>query len=510
MQSENLLTLDGSGLSPQALHEVAQGGRKVVLASDVMTRLGRDRAVVDRHVDAGDPVYGLTTGLGSKSTEALPRDQLAAFSLQTLRGRAQALGHPLPVPLARAVLVARLNGLCAGGSGASPAVAECLAACLNAGVTPVISETGSVGASDLCVQAVMGLALTGEGEMYFQDECLPAIDALRQADIPPLELGPKDGLVLCSSSAFSTGLAAMGQVAVLRSLQSAQIAAAMTMEGFRANCSPLREEALRARPQPGQITAGEELRSLLAGGLLLEPGAARRLQDPLSIRCLAQTHGAVYGALEFLGGPLNADLNGSSDNPLLTDKGEMISNGNFQAPLLGIALDAVARALAGLATASLARIARLLSPAMSGLPRFLSLGGSESAGFAPLMKPAEALVGEIVQFANPAPMANSASAEGVEDILTHTPISALKLLRLTDKLNHLIAIELLTAVQAVELAEPERIAPRLVEACEKVREVSPALEQDRPLGREIESIAGSLITTGRMLAVVDNGRNPMV
>lgn len=473
----------------------------VALAPEVSARLLRDRAVVDKYVAAGDPIYGLTTGLGSKSTEALPREELAAFSLQTLRGRAQALGDPLPVPLARAVLVARLNGFCAGGSGVSPAVAESLLACLNKAVTPIIPETGSVGASDLCVQAVMGLALTGEGEMFLEGERLPAMEALKRSGIEPLHLGPKDGLALCSSSAFSAGSAAMSQVSALRALKCAQVAAALTMEGFRANASPLRDEALRARPQPGQITAGEELRVLLSGGLLLESGNARRLQDPLSIRCLAQTHGAVYATLDFLSATLDAELNGSSDNPLLTEAGEMISNGNFQAPLLGTALDSVARALAGLATASLARIARLLSPELSGLPRFLSLGGSASAGFAPVIKPAEALLGEIMHLANPAPLANSASAEGVEDILTHTPFSALKLLRLLDKLDHLIAIELLASVQAVELAKPIRIAPGLAKVMTQVRRVSPPLETDRPLGKEVEAIAKKMIAPGHLLEV---------
>lgn len=502
MPSEKTHRLTGKNLSPQDLYDIAEGGCGVVFAPEVLARLQRDRAVVDRHVDAGDPVYGLTTGLGAKSTEALPRDQLAAFSLQTLRGRAQAFGDPLPLPLARAVMAARLNGFCAGGSGASPRVVEHLLACLNANLTPVIPETGSIGASDLCVQAVMGLALIGEGEMFLEGERLPALEAMRRAEVPALELGPKDGLALCSSSAFSTGLSAMGQVAALRSLQSAQVAAAMTMEGFRANCSPLRDEALRARPQPGQVSAGEELKALLAGGLLLEPGHARRLQDPLSIRCLAQTHGAVYGALSFLAGPLEAELNSSSDNPLLTDTGEMISNGNFQAPLLGLALDTLARALAGLATASLARLARLLSPAVSGLPRFLTRGGSESAGFAPLTKPAESLLGDILGLSNPAPITNSSSAEGIEDILTHTPLSALKLHKLLRKLDHLIAIELLAAVQAVELAKPERIAPRLWEVKKRVREVSPPVTQDRPLGREIEMIAADLISSGQLAATV--------
>lgn len=501
MDPDKLVTLTGKDLAPRQLDRIAKGEAKVALAPEVKAVLLRDRAVVDRHVEGGEPVYGLTTGLGSKSTEALPREELAAFSLQTLRGRAQALGDPLTVSMARAVLVARLNGLCVGGSGASLAVAESLLACLNKAVTPVIPQTGSVGASDLCVQAVMGLALTGEGGMFFEGDRLPAMEALERAGIEPLKLGPKDGLALCSSSAFSAGLAAMGQVSALRALRSTQVAAAMTMEGFRANASPLRVEALEARPQPGQIAAGEELRTLLNGSLLLEPGNARRLQDPLSIRCVAQTHGAVYATLDFLAATLDAELNGASDNPLLTEAGEMVSNGNFQTPLLGIALDSVARALAGLATASLARIARLLSPELSGLPRFLSLGGSGSAGFAPVIKPAEALLGEILHLANPAPLVNSASAEGVEDILTHTPLSALKLMQLLDKLDHLIAIELLVSVQAVELGKPQRIATGLVDVMFQIRGFSPPLETDRPLGREIETIVREMIAPGHLLEV---------
>jgi histidine ammonia-lyase len=291
------LALTGHDLTPETVAQVARRDRAVALAPAALERMAAARAVVERHLEQDRPVYGLTTGLGARVTHRLPREVLSEFSRLTILGRSNAVGPRLPRDVVRALMLVRLNGLLAGGAGAAPAVAEAIAALLARGLTPVMPSIGSIGAGDLCVLAHLGLALIGEGEIEVEGRARPAAEALADAGLAPLTLGPKDGL----GAAYET----------------AQIAAALSMEGFRANLSPLDPRAAAARPAPGQAEAAAGLRRLLAGGALTEAGAARRLQDPISLRCVSQVHGSLKAALAFAGQALGPELNGAADNPLV-------------------------------------------------------------------------------------------------------------------------------------------------------------------------------------------------
>lgn len=490
------LMLTGRALTPADVETVALG-RKVQVAPEAAAAMQRGRAVVERYFDEGLPAYGLTTGLGMRATELLSRDEAAAFSYHTVRGRAQAVGEPLSVAEVRAAMLVRLNTMLTGEAGASPHVAQALADALNAGFTPVMPRTGSIGAGDLVVMAGMAHALIGEGEAFVDGERLPAAEALKKAGLKPLELGPKDGLALCNNPSHSVASAALALAKARRVLDAANAAAALSMEGFRANLSPLAPAANRARPQPGQMETAALLMRLLEGSGLHEPGAARRLQDPISIRSVAQIHGSVLAALQVLDQAVTVELNACPDNPLVVvGEDRVISAGNYHTPWLTQALDTAARAIAQAGNDLVSRIQRLCSPDMSGLPPLLSSASTNRAGFGPLLKPLEALRADVIHLSNPVPVVSSFNANGVEDSATLSPLAARKLDRLNETMSYLVAYELVAAAQAVDLAKPDRVASRLAKAHRLVRQHCAFMAEDRPIGREVEAIACELVLMG--------------
>jgi len=494
------ITLTGSSLTPELVRCITRDGAEVRVADAAAARIAAAHEVVLRAARVGTPVYGVTTGLGSRVTESVA-DGGREFSLRTIRGRATAVGEPLSVELTRATLAVRLNGICAGGSGASPAVAELLAGMLNEGVHPVIPRSGSVGAADLCLMAHVGLAMIGEGEAEFRGVRMRSAQALSAAGLLALSPGPKDGLAICSANSVSAGTAALALADARALLDCAQISAALSMEGFRAALTPLDPRVVRARPQPGQRWAATGLRALLAGGSLTEPDASRRLQDPLSFRCASQLHGSLHAALELLAAALEPELNGAADNPLvLTDDDEIVSTGNFQVPALALALDAVAIGIAQVASAVAQRQARLKVTRLSGLPRGLVREDDSDptrTGVAALTKTAESLVLEIRHRAAPVAIHSIVSSE-VEDDSTGAAQGALRLAEQLTRLRLLIATELIVAAQATELAAPQRLGAGTAEAQRCVREVVSTVTEDRALGPDVERIA-RLVLAGDVL-----------
>ncbi len=485
--------LEGRRLTPEILSALACGG-SVSISAGGRARMLAARALIDAAVQEKRPVYGVTTGLGSNVDKVLSADELATFSVQTLRGRAQALGAPLPCRVVRAAMVVRLNTLLSGAAGASLAVAGVLRDCIGAGITPVVGESASIGASDLVWGATMGVALMGEGRMH-DAAGLPgdAFEVLRAAGIAPLQPGPRDGLALASHASFSAALAALGVADAQRALSAAQSAAALSMQGFVANTSPLHPDVLALCERPGEAQAVAGLRALLAGAAIEQMENARRLQDPLSIRNLAQIHGAAFAALAYAREAAQADINGASDNPVvLLEQGEIVSGGAYHTTHLTIAVDTLSRALAHLVTAQLARIGKMLATRFTGLPQYLVAPGCAGNGFAPLLKPAEALAVEIAHLATPAPVWPSISADGVEDVMSSTPLAAKSLLAIIEKWRRLTAIEMVVAVQAIELRGQVQLGPALTVLRDRVREIVPVLQGDRSLIAEIEVLAGGI------------------
>ncbi|MFI6463702.1 histidine ammonia-lyase [Streptomyces sp. NPDC050538] len=508
------VVVDGRTLSYGDVVAVARHGAQVALADGVLPRLARERAVVDDVVDRQIPTYGLTTGLGARSSYALPRTELDAFSVRTVRGRANAVGDPLPTPVVRAALLARVNGLAGGGSGVRPEIVRLLVALLNARVHPVIPEVGSIGASDLCQMAHVGLVVIGEGSAEYGDEVLDGATALRRAGLTPAALGPKDGHVLCSASPLAAGVSALALHEAGALLALAQAVTALTYEGFRANTSPLDARVLALRPAPGQSHAAAGLLALLTDGELTDPRNARRVQDPVSLRCAAQVHGAAYAALDFVDAALAPELNGCGDNPVVLigagddptglpdtgvdpqlpfSAGEIVSTGNFHTPALALAFDTLALALTQTAAISAERMRRLLDPAVSGLPANLSPYGPERSGFAPLVKTAQALVAEIRMLAVPVCVDPRQGADAVEDDSTNASLGARRLTTMLGRLRQLLAVEAVAAAQAVDLAAPAALGRGPEFLHRAIRELVPTLTDDRPHGVDVETVSRDIL-----------------
>lgn len=489
--SENAaLLLSGEGLTVETLTAAARGRPSVRLSEDAQARMARSRAVIETAVAEGRPLYGVTTGLGARATEALSAAALTAFSYDTLRGRAHAIGPALPREAVRAAMIVRLNGLATGASGASPAVAAHLAACLSADLTPLVGAIGSIGAADLVLGATMGRALIGEGRMLGEDGPVEAGAALAAAGLTPPELGPRDGLALANHSSFSAALAALACHGAIVAVDAAQTAAALSCEAFRANLSPLYPRVLAARPQAGQETAASGLLARLEGSALREPGQARRLQDPISIRCLAQIHGAALAAVDGLRAAVETEINAAADNPVvLPDSGDALSGGGFMTPMLTLSAETAARALGMLATAQLGRIKALTTERLTGLPQFLETGGGPSNGYAPMLKVAEALTAQVLHAGAATPIFPSLNADGVEDALTNAPLAAQSLSEGVAALGRLTALELVVSTTAIELRAPERPAPFVAATAGKVRAISPPPDAHRSISQELEQLA---------------------
>lgn len=499
------VVLDGSTLRPESLLRIAAGAA-VSLAAGSIERMAFGRRIVDRYLSESIPAYGLTTGLGMRADQMLTAEAAAEFSYRTVRGRAQAVGPLLSPKEVRAVMAVRLNTMLSGASGASAEIAPALVTALNNGFVAAMPRIGSIGTGDLVAMAALAHALIGEGEAIVGGARVAASDGLASAGIRPLRLQPKDGAVLCNNTAFSTALAALASVAARTTLVSMQVAGALSLEGFAGNLSPFSSAALRARPQPGQVEAGDQLRRLLGDGPLGIAGAGRRIQDPLSFRCMAQVHGAAFAAFADLDEELDVDLNSAPDNPVVIIEDDVcVSTGNFHLPRLTQTLDGLARALAWCATDSVSRVQRLMHQPHSGLAPLLSSDRPDTAGFGPLLKPIEALRAEIVHLSTPVPVLSSHNADGVEDSATFAALAASKLTDLVEKLDLLVGFELVAGCQAIDLragggsdVEPT-IAPLLVPVYAAVRERCRFIAEDRPIGREIEAIAMDLVASGRLV-----------
>lgn len=484
------IKLTGRALTAGTLKQICDGA-PVILDTLALARMADTRRVIEDAVAQGKPVYGVTTGLGPKVVHALPAEELDAFAMRAVRGRAHAAGDDFDENLCRAILAVRLNTLLIGAAGVRPALAELMAACLIAGLAPAIRETGSIGPADLMQGGDFGLAMIGEGRMWANGKIVASAEALAGAGLEAWVPGPREGLALVSHSSISAALGAVALQRVENALAAAQSSAALSMEGFRANLSVLDEDLLALRPQPGQSEAASGLRGYLEGTKLFEPGEARRLQDPLSFRNLPQVHGAVFAALEQLRIAVDAEINGASDNPgVLPERGEVASHGGYLTTHLAITLGAVAQALTYMAAAQVARIGKLWTGRYSDLPVGLTNIGIVGAGFGPVFKTAESLFAEIVHDAAPAPVYPGFSADGLEDVVSYTVIAGKSVLRIADRLADLTAIELLAGSQAVEMRGiKDEIGKPMRTLWDKVRGISPVLEDDRPLGDEIHQLA---------------------
>jgi histidine ammonia-lyase len=466
----------------------------VTLDSSAIARVHAARAVVERLGQGDTPIYGLNSALGANTGARVAPADRAAYQARAVRARAVGIGAPYPAPSVRAILAARIAGMAQGGSGVSPSVLDGLVALLNAGVHPRVPRIGSVGAADLAQLSHLALPLIGEGEAEYRGVVMPGAEALARAGLAPVTLGAKDGLALVSANAAAIGRASLVLHDARTLLDDWLVGVALSFEGFHANLSPLDARAVQARPAPGQVEVAARLRALLAGGAL-PTRAPRRVQDPLSFRVVAQVHGAGLWMLQECERLVELELRSAADSPLvLAEDDVMLSNGNFDAAALTLALQALALALAGMANLAAGRVLRMMAPTLSGLPLQLTRHGPAHSGFATLQKTTTVLATRIRRGAQPAALDGMPVSDSVEDHAPMTLCVVDALASLLDDVRRLVAIEQIVAAQAIDLrgVASASLGVGLREPYARLRAHVAALDEDRPLGPAVDRMAALL------------------
>jgi histidine ammonia-lyase len=431
-------------LTVEDLLRVAHGA-PIELGADAVDLIRASRAIVDRLVDGPDLIYGLNTGLGHLRDERVPRDTLRRYQELIVAAHEGAIGDPLPAPVVRAAMAVRLNGIARGGAGTSLAVAEALAALLNRGVTPVIGRTGSVGASDLMHMAAIAQVLIGTGHAEVDGDVVDGAEALARAGLAPVVLEPKDALALISANGVSIGQAALVVEHAGRLARVADLVLAASLEVVSGNPSVLDPAVLAAKPVPGQLAAGADIRAFLDGSELFTPGVPASVQDPLSFRVGPQVHGAFREFVDVLASAVAIELNAMDDNPLVdVASGRMLSNGNFHPMALALALDALRPAIAHVGQLSDRRMNHLWS-SVAGLFMGESVGELIEQGGGLLRYTAATRYSELRLAAQPATLDVGALDLGVEDHATNAVLTAQLSEEALDRLQDVLAIEFLMA-----------------------------------------------------------------
>jgi histidine ammonia-lyase len=476
-------------------------GAGVRLDPDCRAAVEAGARTIETIVAKGDPVYGINTGFGKLASVRIDAADLATLQRNIVLSHAAGVGEPLPSPVVRLVIALKLASLAQGASGVRWSTIEHLAACLFHDLIPKIPGQGSVGASgDLAPLAHMTAALMGVGAFFTDGAEAPALEALAQANIAPLVLGPKEGLALLNGTQVSTALALAGLFEAERVFQAALVTGALATDAAKGSDGPFDERIQKLRRHRGQVEVAASLRALMQGSAIRASHLTNdeRVQDPYCLRCQPQVMGAILDLMRQAAETLGTEANGVSDNPLVfSETGEVISGGNFHAEPVAFAADMIAMALCEIGSLAERRIAMLVDPALSGLPAFLTPKPGLNSGFMIPQVTAAALVSENKQRAYPASVDSIPTSANQEDHVSMAAHGARRLLPMSVNAAHVIGIELLAAAQGCDFHAPMRSSERLERVRALLRGSVPPLDDDRHLAPDIRE-ATSLVRSGAL------------
>ncbi|MGH7666390.1 MAG: histidine ammonia-lyase [Candidatus Dormibacteria bacterium] len=491
------------GVAPAEVVAVARQGAGAAISSDALAAMQRARALVDAAGDRPDPVYGVSTGFGLLATTRIDPERRADLQHALIRSHAAGMGEAVEVEVVRAMMLLRARTLCMGLSGARPEIAQGLVELLNAGITPLVPEHGSLGASgDLAPLAHMSLILIGEGRAQLPDgRAVGGAEALSQAGLTPLRLEVKDGLSLINGTDGMLGMLVLGLADLAVLLPSAEIATALSTEALLGTDRPFAPELHAIRPHPGQIRSAANLACLLRDSALLTShrDSPHLVQDPYSIRCAPQVVGAARDTADFARQVAGRELGSAVDNPVVLGDGRLESTGNFHGEPLAFACDFLAIAAAEVGAIAERRVDRLLDPARSnGLPPFLAVEPGVNSGLMIAQYTAAAMVAENRRLASPASVDSIPTSGMQEDHVSMGWGAARKLRRVITNLSRLVAVELLAGSRALELRAPLTASPGDAAVAELVRGLGGRVGPDRFLAPELEAVAAA-VRTGEVL-----------
>jgi histidine ammonia-lyase len=489
------VTLDGRTLSLEDVEQVAHDAAvRLRLSDDARDRIEASRALIEKKVASGERVYGVTTGFGRLADVAIAPDERTALQHNLVRSHASGMGQAMDRASVRALMLLRANALARGFSGCRSILVDRLLAFLEAGIHPRVPEFGSVGASgDLAPLAHVALGLLGEGEAEHAGQWGPVAGWMAAAGVDPLTLQAKEGLALINGTQATTGIGILSLLAAERALETAEVAAAMSLEALLGTPEAYRAEVQDARPHEGQKRSAALLRAILADSEIREShrDGDPRVQDAYSLRCVPQVHGAARHAFGYIRGILETEANSATDNPLVfPDAGVVVSGGNFHAQIVAQALDLLVIAVADLAAISERRIERLLNPDLSmGLPAFLTARPGLESGFMIAQVTAVDMLAELRILAHPASVDSVTTSANQEDHVSMGLTAARKAARAIGCLERVLATELMCAAEGIDYRRPLKAGRGVELAHARVRAKVARLTGDRSLGPDLEALA---------------------
>jgi histidine ammonia-lyase len=508
MAQATAIRLTGDDLRIGDVWSVALEGAGAVLSEDARSKMRAARQLVERAAHGSrEHTYGINTGFGRFVSESIPEELTGELQLRLLRSHACGVGDPYPDEIVRAAMLLRANALAKGTSGARIETVELLIECLTRGVLPSVPSRGSVGASgDLAPLAHLALPLVGEGEAWFNGQLHGGAEALASAGLEPTALAAKEGLSLINGTQFMAAFGALGSIRAGRLAKAADLACALSLEALQGSRTSFLPQIHRLRPLRGQRDSAANVLRLLEASAINEAHKwCDKVQDAYSLRCAPQVHGAARDLLDYVAGTVEVELNAATDNPLVLVEDELlVSNGNFHGQPLAFALDALAMACSELANISERRLERLVNPNLSdGLPAFLTVDGGLNSGFMIPQYVSASLVSENKSLCHPASVDSIPTSAGQEDHVSMGNAAGLKAWQVLANSERALAIELLAGAQGVEFLAPLEPGEGVGATHAFIRTLSARLGDDRPLGPDIEAVAGS-IRDGSLVAAVES------
>lgn len=502
------LILNGQNLTIDNVYQVAyatKGSFKLSIDSKAMDKMKASRAFVFDVVKKGKPVYGINTGFGALASKHIEEKDLAQLQLNLIRSHCTGVGKPFSKEITRAIMLLRANCLISGFSGVEPSTVELLLSFLNEHITPVVPEKGSVGASgDLAPLSHIALALIGEGEVEVDGKIINSKTAITNIKKTAAVLGPKDGLALINGTAC---MAALGSIAVYEArhiMKLADIATTMTLDGVKGTNAAYNPKITLLKPHKGQIASVENLNKLMANSPLTNshPNCGK-VQDPYSLRCVPQVHGACRQTLIHAEEVINTELNAVTDNPLIfVESGEVISGGNFHGEALALVMDYLAMGVAEICNISERRIEKMMNPIFSELPAFLTKNSGLNSGLMIAHVTAAALVSENKYLCHPASVDSVPTSTDKEDHVSMGVTAGRKLQEVISNAKSVLAIEFLCNTQAIEFQRPLKTSPALESVHALIRQHVEPIEDDRVFSKDINNII-KLINSGEIISAVE-------
>lgn len=494
------LELGAKPLTLEEVSEVARSHRKVKLSKAAVTKIQKSYDFLQKEMKKGESIYGVNTGFGLLSNVKIPLKDLSKLQVNLLRSHAVGTGNPISEAEVRAMLLLRAASLAQGHSGVRVELVEKLLELLNKNITPYVPRQGSVGASgDLAPLSHLALPLIGEGKILNGDSGVDAGPALKKAGFKPIELGPKEGLALINGTQFMTALGALAILEAEYLADCADLFGAMTLEALKGTPVAFSKNIQDVRPHPGQVLVAANMRNLLApGGKVSEIAKSHadcgKVQDPYSLRCIPQVHGASRDVFTFVRSVLEREINSVTDNPLVfPGSGEVLSGGNFHGQIVAMTMDFMAIACAELASISEQRIEKLVNPAISGLPAFLVKEGGINSGYMIIQVAAASIVSENKTLCHPASVDSIPTSADKEDHVSMGAWAATKAKRVVANLRRVLAMEAMAAAQGMEFHRPLKSTALIEKAFQVVRKSAPFAKEDRFFHPDIEAVEKAII-----------------